>query len=177
MAAQMRQAVEDFDHPLQMLKACHDRIKAQCETLHKLAAHLPIHGCDALAQEAASNVMRYFDSAGRHHREDEENDLFPLVMLVARGQNAGGLAPLIDQLHREHEEIEQIWLKLRDALETIAYGENAPMDDLEVDRLCGMYREHFAIEEANIFPLAAKILTPEQLSAFGRGMRQRRGNP
>jgi len=163
MAAQIRQAVADFDHPLQMLAACHDRIRMQCETLRKLAAHLPAHGCDAQAQQAASNVMRYFDSAGRHHREDEEEDLFPLMIAAAQEQNAERLTLLVDQLHREHHELEQAWLKLRENLELIAHGEHAPLDELEVGRFCGMYQVHVVAEEANLFPIAEKILTSEQV--------------
>jgi hemerythrin-like domain-containing protein len=177
LAAQIRQAVADFDHPLQMLTACHDRIRAQCETLRKLAVHLPVHGCDAQAQQAASNVMRYFDSAGRHHREDEEEDLFPLMIAAARGENAERLALLIDKLHREHRELEEAWLKLRETLELIAHGEHAPLDELEVGRFCGMYQVHVVGEEANMLPLAEKILTPEEIAVLGRGMRQRRGMP
>ena len=160
-----------------MLIACHDRIRTQCETLRKLAAHMPVHGCDAQAQQAASNVMRYFDSAARHHREDEEEDLFPLMIATARGQNAERLALLVDRLHREHEELEQAWLKLRETLEIVAHGENAPLDELEVGRFCGMYQVHVLGEEANMFPIAEKILAPEQIAALGRGMRQRRGIP
>jgi hypothetical protein len=75
MAIQIHRAVANFDHPLEMLTACHERIEAQCETLRRLAEHMPRHGCDAQAQQAASNVMRYFDSAVRHHREDDEPNL------------------------------------------------------------------------------------------------------
>jgi len=175
MAAQMKQAVADFDHPLQMLNACHDRIRTQCETLRKLAVHLPVHGCDAEAQRAASNVMRYFDSAGRHHREDEEENLFPFLMAAAQEQNADRLSKLVDQLHREHHELEQAWLKVRETLEPIAYGENTPLDELEVGRFCGMYHAHMAIEDVNLIPLAQLLLSDEALAALGRSMAARRG--
>lgn len=177
MAAQIRRVLADFDHPLQMLVACHDRIREQCETLRKLAGHLPVHGCDAQAQQAASNVMRYFDSAGRHHREDEEEDLFPLLIAAARGENAERLALLVDQLHREHQELEEEWLKLRESLELIAHGEHVPINELEVNRFAGMYQVHVVAEEANLLPIAEKILTPEEIAVLGRGMRQRRGMP
>lgn len=175
MTVQMNQAMADFDHPLEMLAACHDRIKAQCATLSRLAAHLPAHGCDAQAQQAASNVMRYFDSAGRHHQEDEEQDLFPAMVAAAKGENAERIALLIAQLGEEHHEIEQIWLGLRKALESLAHGENAPLDALEVNRFCGMYRTHMAVEEANLIPLAELVLGGGALAALGRAMARRRG--
>lgn len=175
MVLYREQALTDFEKPLEMLEACHDRIEMQCEALRKLVAHLPAHGCDAQAQQAASNVMRYFDGAGRHHREDEELDLFPRLMASATGQNAERLALLIDQLKREHKDVEQTWLGLRDVLERIAHGENAPLDEKKVGRFCGAYRAHIAVEEANLFPLAGMLLQADALAALGKSMAARRG--
>jgi hemerythrin-like domain-containing protein len=175
MAIYLNRAAADFDHPLAMLTACHERIEAQCETLQRLAAHLPVHGCDAQAQQAASNVMRYFDSAGRHHREDEEQDLCPGLIAAAQGENAERIALLVGHLVHEHNEIEKVWLELRDALENIAHGERAPLDAIAVSRFCGMYRTHMAMEEANLFPLAELLLGAEALMALGKAMAKRRG--
>lgn len=175
MLLQPRLAMADFDRPLELLAACHERIKAQCDTLRRLAAHLPTHGCDAQAQEAASNVMRYFDSAGRHHREDEEQDLFPRMIAAAKDEGAERVALLVAQLSREHEEIERCWLAMRDTLECIAHGENAELDALTVNHLCGAYHAHMAVEDANLIPLARKLLTPESVAEFGKAMARRRG--
>jgi len=175
MVLRKDQALADFEHPLQMLRACHERIEAQCETLRRLASHLPAHGCDAQAQQAASNVMRYFDSAGRHHREDEEQDLFPCLVDSAKEQNAERVALLVRQLKQDHHEIEKAWLKLREALEVIAHGDSAPLDELEVSRFCGMYHAHMAAEDANLIPLAQLLLSVEALAALGRSMAARRG--
>ena len=68
-----------FDEPLEMLAACHERIEAQLGTLERLAQHLPRHGCDADARSAAAAVVRYFDTAGMLHHQDEDEDLFPLL--------------------------------------------------------------------------------------------------
>lgn len=174
MTVQMKRAIADFDHPMEMLASCHERIEAQCETLRRLAAHLPVHGCDAQAQQAASNVMRYFDSAGRHHREDEEQDLFPGMVAAAEGENAQRIALMIGHLEREHREIERLWLCLREALESIAHGENAPLDVGEVGRFCAMYHAHMAMEEANLFPLAELVLGAGALAHLGKSMAKRR---
>ena len=168
-------SLADFDHPLQMLEACHDRIAAQCETLRGLATHLPAHGCDAQAQQVASNVMRYFDGAGRHHHEDEEEDLFPRMIAAAHGQNAERVALLISELRREHRDMEQMWDGIRDTLEKIAHGENTPLAEIEVNRFCTLYHAHIAIEEADLIPLAAMLLGEDDLSQLGRAMAARRG--
>ena len=81
--------------PLEMLAACHGRVHKQCETLGRLAAHLPTHGSDTAAQQAATAVMRYFDTAARDHHADEEEDLFPALLDAmaahAREQRLGKL--------------------------------------------------------------------------------------
>jgi hemerythrin-like domain-containing protein len=171
----IRQETADFGHPLQMLEACHDRIEMQCETLRNLAAHLPAHGCDAQAQQAASNVMRYFDSAGRHHHEDEEQDLFPRMIASASGENAERVAVLVGQLKREHRNMEQAWLRLRETLETLAHGGDAPLDEPDVKHFCDMYTNHIASEEQDLIPLASLLLDSDEQAALGRAMAARRG--
>ena len=71
------EAAPTFDDPLEMLHACHGRILGQCDTLKKLTAYLPVHGCDQQARQAAQNILRFFDSAGHFHHQDEEENLFP----------------------------------------------------------------------------------------------------
>jgi hemerythrin-like domain-containing protein len=175
MVLQRPPRLADFDHPLEMLAACHDRIAMQCETLARLTEHVAKHGCDAQAQQAASNVMRYFDSAGRHHHEDEELDLLPRLVAAATGQNAERVALLAEKIRREHAEMRRDWERLREALESIAHGGNAGLDAILVSRFCAVYRAHMALEEANLIPLAALLLDRGELAALGRDMAARRG--
>jgi hemerythrin-like domain-containing protein len=75
----------------------------------------------------------------------------------------------------EHREMEQAWDGFRDSLELIAHGERVLLRELEVDRFCKLYRTHIALEEANLIPLAGKILGKEDLAAIGKAMAARRG--
>lgn len=168
-------AITDFGQPLQLLKACHERIQNQCDTLRRLCVHMPVHGCDAQAQQAASTLMRYFDSAGRHHHEDEEQDIFPRMTAAAKGRNIELAALLIGQLKSEHVEMARGWLDLREALELIAHGGIAPLSELAVDQFCVMYGAHIAFEEANLMPLAELLLDESDFSAIGTAMAVRRG--
>jgi len=170
-----RAPVLDFSQPLDALKDCHDRTRAQCAALRELAKRLPSHGCDAPAQQAASGILRYFDGAGRHQAEDEEHDLFPRMIAAAAGQAAERIALLTARLEREHREMGESWLNLRDGLECIAHGENALLDELEVSRFCELYRAHIAVEDADVIPLAAALLDDDALAALGRAMAARRG--
>ena len=67
-------AAVDFEHPIEMLVHAHDYFAHHCRTLRGLCEHLALHGADKPARQAAENVMRYFDTAGGAHYEDEELD-------------------------------------------------------------------------------------------------------
>ena len=165
----------DFDHPLEMLKACHERMRTQCDTLRRLAAHLSAHRCDDPARQAVTNVIRFFGSAGRHHHEDEESDLFPAMIAAATGLNTERIALLVQKLEVEHRELEQACKSLCSDLEKIARGEAATLDELEVNRFNTVYRAHSALEDAALIPLAAMVLSGPELAAVGRSMARRRG--
>lgn len=160
----------DFDHPLDMLGECHERIEERCALLHRLAAHLAANGCDEQARQAAANVVRYFDTAGEHHHEDEEKDLFP--RLVGAVPEAGAL---VHTLKREHGEMRTAWQALRVPLAAIAAGGGAALDAAQVERFTTLYRAHIAREEAELLPLAARVLDADTLREIGAAMAQRRG--
>lgn len=158
-----------YDDPLGLLAACHRRIESQCALLHKLVAHLRANGNDTAAREAANGIVRYFDTAGRHHHEDEEQDVFPV--LVA---HAPALAPLIEELAAEHARMESTWHRLRRALAEISNG--APtLDGTLVDQFSAVYRAHIAREEQEVFSQARQQLSDEELKTLAHGMARRRG--
>jgi hemerythrin-like domain-containing protein len=165
----------DFSQPLEALKACHVRIRAQCETLRRIVGHMKDHGCDDQARQAAANVMRYFDTAGRRHHEDEEEDLLPKMMAAATMGRGSRLTRLVADIATEHREIDRLWTDLRAALQEISAGENIPLDALDVDRFVKLNQSHMVAEEANVLPLAEMLLSKEDLAEIGAAMAQRRG--
>ncbi|MCB1958559.1 MAG: hemerythrin domain-containing protein, partial [Rhodocyclaceae bacterium] len=66
-----------FDQPFELLSACHDRVQRSLDLLRRLQDHLAIHGADGQAQDAARDVLRYFDIAAPLHHDDEERHIFP----------------------------------------------------------------------------------------------------
>jgi hemerythrin-like domain-containing protein len=162
-----------FDEPIEMLKACHERIAAQCETLEKLVDHLPLHGPDTQAQQAAKNVMRYFNVAGPHHHADEEQDLFPMLIEIGEREHSP-LRERIAALLDEHRVLESTWAQLRVVLADIAEGKPAPLDEALVAAFVGAYRSHIAKEESEILPFAEARLDPQQRASLSKTMVARR---
>ncbi len=160
-----------FDSPLDMLHACHERIMDQCATLQKLMRHLPMHGCDAQAQQTAQAIMRYFDTAGKFHHQDEEVDLFPLLK-SARHKEAEDLAL---RLEDEHLYLDEIWLALRVKLGEISLGKLASLDHKMIGDFSLAYGRHIMLENTRLLPLALKILDETQLQQMGKNMAARRG--
>jgi hemerythrin-like domain-containing protein len=164
-----------FEVPLEMLSACHYRIQRQCETLRRLVKHLAARGSDPEARSAAAAVMRYFDTAGRDHHADEEDDLFPALIESMAGSDAVCLREITEGLATEHREIESNWQRVRAALEKIAAGESVPLASADVEALALAYERHIEREESELLPMAARLLSDESLDDIGRAMRKRRG--
>jgi hemerythrin-like domain-containing protein len=167
-------AAPTFDDPLEMLRACHGKILRQCDTLKKLATHLKTDGCDMQARLAAQGILRYFDSAGKFHHQDEEKDLFP-ALLAGEKDEQEHLDALRQRLLREHVGMLAAWNELRPVLLQLAEGKNARLDDRLAERFIGSHTMHIAVENSELLPLAARLLTPEQLLQIGRRMAERRG--
>ncbi|WP_338019364.1 hemerythrin domain-containing protein [Paraburkholderia tagetis] len=162
-----------FDEPVEMLRACHERIAVQCTTLEKLAAHLPSHGADTQAQQAARNIMRYFDLAAPHHHADEEQDLFPVLLGISQRQ-CSPVGERIASLLDEHRSMEASWAQLRTVLADIAEGKTRPLEPVRVADFAGAYRAHIALEESQIFPFAEACLDRQQLARLSAAMVARR---
>ena len=164
-------AAPGFDDPLEMLEACHGRIRAQCGTLQKLQQYLPLHGCDGQARQAAQAILRYFDTAGQHHHEDEENDLFPAL----RGTMNVEAGELVGRLLQEHRGMEAAWQRLRSLLLAVADGRSDLLDAGAAADFIAVYDRHIELENGRLLPLAASLLSATQLEAIGRSMAARRG--
>lgn len=164
-----------FEVPLEMLAACHGRVEAQCATLRRLVVHVGGQGADRQAREAAAAVMRYFDTSAVHHQADEEVDLFPALIEAMAGSDAVCLRELTASLTGEHRELEQRWRALRRRLEPLACGNASTLTDDEVRDFIGLYERHMAREEAELLPMAARLLSDAELDRIGLSMRARRG--
>lgn len=163
-----------FEVPLEMLAACHLRVQDQCATLLRLVSHIAAHGSDRAAREAATAVMRYFDTSARHHHEDEERDLFPALLACVAGSEAVCLRDMTAALTAEHRELEARWKALRAVLAQVAAGQAAQLAQDVVGGFTRMYERHIAREETELLPMAQRLLSETELDRIGLAMRMRR---
>jgi hemerythrin-like domain-containing protein len=161
-----------FDAPFEMLAACHERVERSLRLLERIAAHLPVHGADAQAQDAARDVLRYFDVAAPHHHEDEERHVLPAL-------RATGHAAVAARIVADHGLMAQAWAALRADLQAVCNGDaDAATSPAGVQRwrdFAALYRRHVELEDRAAFPAAQSALDPAAQLAMGDEMAHRRG--
>jgi hemerythrin-like domain-containing protein len=163
-------AAPDFSDPLGLLRACHERVLQHCETLLKLADHIAAQGVDQEAREAAARIYKYFSVAGKHHHQDEEQDIFPRLARVSLK-----LADRVHQLKQQHQSIDALWQQLAPLLSRPASIEEHAAFKALAQQLAEAYREHIRKENEELLDVAQHIFGRDELNQIGEKMAERRG--
>ena len=163
-----------FEHPFEMLEACHDRVRRSLALLDRLVEHIEAHGHDAQSRSAAADVLRYFDLAAPLHHEDEERHVFP------RLEHCGdaALEAATASLRIDHARMEALWAGLRVALQAWALPgatHDVGMLPRQHAREFGsVYAMHLHIEESLVFPAARARMDAGRLARMSADMQARR---
>lgn len=163
-------SASDDERPLELLYACHERVRRFTATTGRLAGHVRAHGADAEAREAASNVLRYFDLALPNHHADEEEDVFPALRRLGDAQ----LDQAIDDLLAQHETLGAAWGDVRPWLAGIAEGKPADAPPSVLPAFVADYPAHAEFEERAVFSALSR-LPADVIDAIAQRMRARRG--
>jgi hemerythrin-like domain-containing protein len=162
----------NFADPLGLLRACHGRIRHHCETLAKLSAHIQANGVDSEARKAAAQVLLYFNTAGRHHHGDEDEDLFPLL-----ARQSLKLADKVHRARQDHAALDGLWQQLAPLLERPATITDPALFAAAADAFCARQLQHLGYEEEELLEVAQHILGRDDLKRLGNAMAKRRGRP
>jgi hemerythrin-like domain-containing protein len=167
-----------FDRPLGLLSDCHRRIECFLGILELAAgeAGRPVTAGERRGIEAA---LRYFATAAPSHTADEEQSLFPRLRASADPEAAQALDALarLEGDHREaerrHAEVDRLmrrWLEQGrlDAADVAALW-------AQVAALRALYAAHIAVEDNELFPAAARVLSAAAIAKIGGEMAARRG--
>lgn len=157
-----------FEQPLDMLLACHDKIRRFCRQLEALPAHLAAHGMDAATAQALAQIRRYFQQAAPLHHADEEQDFFPLLLRHHPPARAD-----VDALAAEHSLLHNAWAALDAHLAALLAGQATVADAALITRYSTAYARHMAVEES-WFHRAGDLLPAVQLQTIGQRMAARR---
>ena len=152
-----------LDDPMEHLLACHRRIEQRLESLELVAANFETKPDEA--REALNAAIKYFDTNGAWHTEDEEKSVFPRILSALEEDEM----EFVELLGEQHRGAEACYAKLKAA---------ASFDESfrgVVAEFCALYREHIATEESLLITIGRKYLSAGQLTEISAEMKQRRG--
>ena len=167
-----------FDAPLGLLSDCHRRIERFLDVLLVTTEARRGGVLEPADRAALQAALRYFITAAPRHSADEEESLFPRLRSAQDPDTQAALATLarLEADHRiaeaHHEAVDMLgrrWL----------IDGSLPPAEAEVLRehlvaLRELYRVHIALEDQELFPAAARVLSADDLESVGREMAARR---
>lgn len=122
--------------------------------------------------------MRYFGQATPKHTSDEEVSLFPRLRQMDDSEIQSAFAAL-DKLETDHRRAEPLHAEVERL--GVHYLETGSLSASEVEsyrtsvnRLVSMYKQHIAVEDELIFPIAKRLLSDSEKSAIANEMADRR---
>lgn len=167
-----------FDEPLGLLSDCHRRIEHFLHVLVTVDAQASGGALSADQRRALEGAITYFANAAPKHTADEEVSLFPRLRQCADAQASKALAHL-DTLEHDHRQADDDHAAV-DVLvrRWLAEGRLSSEDGADLRarlaRLQALYQRHIEIEDHELFPAAARLLTPSDIEQVGREMAERR---
>ena len=177
MPVQIGATTHSFDDPTDLLSDCHRRVEMFMGALLSVAdvCHQPLKDETRRALDLA---LRYFREAAPKHTADEEESLFPRLRQIDNPELQIALA-LLDTLEQDHRWAEPLH-KSVDKLgeEYLNKGELSSAKAREfrdaVSQLATMYRRHIDIEDKQVFPVAARIVSAKSKAEIATEMAARR---
>ena len=168
-----------FADPIGLLTDCHRRIEHFLSVLIRVTEGARGGPLENEQRKALETALRYFREAAPRHTADEEQSLFPRLRRSDRPEVHEMLAR-VESLEQDHiradarhagvDQLGRDWL----ASGQLSTSDAARLSTL-LQELADLYRGHIAVEECELFPVAAQSLTPAERQAMGGEMAARRG--
>jgi hemerythrin-like domain-containing protein len=177
MPVQIGRKESDFSNPLGLLSDCHRRIEHFLGVLIRVCSQAKGARLSPEEQAAFEKALTYFRNSAPKHTADEEESLFPRLRETGEAESAMECLAELEKDHqvaaRDHEVIDTLgrrWLSDGE----LGVGELDQMRQA-LERLSETYTRHIAVEDRQLYPLAARLLQPHQIAEVGREMAERRG--
>jgi hemerythrin-like domain-containing protein len=158
-------------------ESCHRRIEMFLGTLERVASVID-RPLTEETRPALESALRYSREAAPKHTADEEESLFPRLRQMHLPEVEGAIErlELLEQdhivagsLHAEVEELGQLYLATGSLQ---AAGVEAFRK--AIASLVSIYKQHIGIEDNQVFPLAARLLSSTDKLAIANEMAARR---
>lgn len=157
-----------WDEPIEMLYACHGKVKNFCRQLQILPDYIEQNGCNEAVKNDVKQILNYFNQSAPLHHDDEEKDFFPALIKQVPTAQAD-----VDLLEQQHVALHKNWDELSTQLVALLNGERENVDRELIKRFVSGYDSHIAIEEP-LFELGREHLAESELQSIGKMMADRR---
>lgn len=157
-----------WNEPIEMLYACHSKVKRFCRQLSILPDYLEKHGYTQAVLNDVEQILSYFNRAAPLHHDDEELDFFPQLVKVAPQTQS-----TIDELEQQHKNLHKNWNALSAQLEELISEQRQNIDEHLIERFIQGYERHITLEEP-LFEMGREFLADDVLSEMGKNMSIRR---
>lgn len=180
MPVQIGAKTHNFSDPTGLLSDCHRRIEMFLGTLAAVGKVIDQPPAEE-TMRSLQGALQYFRQAAPKHTADEEESLFPRLRGMHDSEVKSALSAL-DQLEKDHHTVSPLHAEIeRLALKYLQTGslsdDEAEAYRAAVRNLQETYREHIQIEDSEVFPIAARLLSAPEKSAIAQEMAARREVP
>lgn len=158
-----------FDDPIEMLYACHGKVRRFCQQVEMLPGYIAEHGRNDVVLQAVAQISRYFDVAAPLHHQDEEEDFFPLLLRHFPHTEAD-----IGELLCQHESLHGNWAAVKQEFSKLQADPAYRPQSVVLQRFSAGYADHLVLEE-RLFE-TGRNLPAGELAAIGQKMAARRKN-
>ncbi|ASK26557.1 cation-binding protein [Neisseria chenwenguii] len=156
-----------FDEPIEMLYACHGKVRRFCSQVEMLPGYIAENGRNQTVLQAVRQISQYFNVAAPLHHEDEEENFFPLLQYAPQAQES------VDELRRQHQSLHDNWNALYAEFGKLEADADYRPDTAVLKRFTDGYAVHLGIEEP-LFELGKQFVPQEKLAEIGKIMAARR---
>ena len=177
MPVQIGAKTHNFTDPTGLLSDCHRRVEMFLGTLEAVANVIDRPATEETSR-ALESALRYFAQAAPKHTADEEESLFPRLRHIHHPEMEAAFARL-EQLEDEHRWAAPLHAEVdRLGARYLSTGNlsGTEVDDFRhaVASLASMYKQHIAVEDSLVFPLAARMLSGAEKLIIAEEMAARR---
>ncbi|MCP3138203.1 hemerythrin domain-containing protein [Pyxidicoccus xibeiensis] len=161
--------------PFDMLRDCHGRIRTFLAMGQRLAEADGAR--DEEVADAARRLVRYFTLGLDKHVADEDLSLAPRLRALPLPPEAREALEAMQAQHRVIDtRVERLVARWRQ-LEAPAASRPTPLSALRepTETLTQLMETHLQLEERVLFPLASRMLAPQEQQALRAELRARRG--